>query len=319
MRTPAAAEAAVGFEGHARAFVDELRLRRYAQGTCAQVLLVLPRVFSFLREKNVESPQAVEAKHLDAYAAWLARKRGRLGEPLSLATRSTHVYVIRRFFAFLERRGVLLQNPARLLSVPKLRRLPRATLSVGETRRLVETPPATTSGGLRDRAILELLYGTGLRLGECARLDVSDIDLAEGRLQVRDGKGRKDRVVPLSGRAREAVVSYLREVRPAFVHDGLERALFLSKAGTRLKGGSLYALIKGHARAAGLKASPHVLRHSCATHLLQGGADVRHIQALLGHSQLQTTALYTRVDTQDLRRVLDKCHPRRHETPAPGR
>ena len=139
---------------------------------------------------------------------------------------------------------------------------------------------------------------------------MTDLDLLGRTLLVRNGKGRKDRMVPIPGKAAEALDTYVREVRPGFVHEGRESALFLSRVGMRLKSGSLYVLVKGHARAAGLVTSPHGLRHACATHLLAHGADVRHVQALLGHSQLQTTMIYTRVDVEALRQALARAHPR---------
>jgi integrase/recombinase XerD len=160
--------------------------------------------------------------------------------------------------------------------------------------------------------LLELLYGTGLRLSECVRLELQDLDLESGTLLVRDGKGRKDRYVPLSGQAVKALELYLRESRPllekpAQPHQG---ALFLTQYGKRLLGYSIEDLVQRAGRAARVKTTPHVLRHSYATHLLQGGASVREIQALLGHKDLSTTALYTKVDTRGLALMLRRCHPR---------
>lgn len=291
-------------------FVEELRGQRYSEGGIRHVERALPPLFAHLKAKGVDDLRAVTQAHLTAYVRELARQRTWRGTRLSSATRSVQIGAIRRFFAFLERRGVLLQNPAAHIPYPRERRIPGPVLSEAQVRRLMETPPETTRSGRRDRAILELLYGTGIRIGECARVDVCDLDLGEGRLLVRDGKGRKDRMVPVSGRATAALAVYLSDVRPAFVHDPKEPALFLSHFGTRLKKGSLYVQIKGHVRACGLEASPHALRHACATHLLQRGADIRHIQELLGHSHLQTTAVYTRVTVSALRHVLDEAHPR---------
>ena len=167
-----------------------------------------------------------------------------------------------------------------------------------------------SSIGKRDRAILELLYGAGIRLGEAVRADVSDLDLRQGLLLVRNGKGKKDRVVPVGGRAALALGTYLADVRPELVKR-LESALFLSRDGARLSKIGLQAMVKRHGQAIGLHVSPHTLRHTCATHLLRGGADIRHVQELLGHRSLQTTALYTRVAIEDLRQVLARAHPRR--------
>jgi integrase/recombinase XerD len=167
--------------------------------------------------------------------------------------------------------------------------------------------------GRRDRAILELLYGTGLRMMECVRLDLSDVDVSQGVVLVRDGKGRKDRLVPLSGQARAALELYLQECRPELVKPLGDGALFLSRYGRRLSGVALRLLVRTHARRAGVEASCHVLRHSCATHLLGGGADIREIQKLLGHKDLTTTAVYTRVDVRALAAMIRRCHPRERD------
>jgi integrase/recombinase XerD len=276
--------------------------------------LVLPRFFDHLREQHVRVVRAVTEAHLLAFAQELAetpKKRG----PEQLLARSTqalYLAAVVRFFAFLERRGFLLRNPAREVPLPKQERLPRRVLSQSEARRLMNAPSRWGTIGRRDRAILEVLYGCGLRRGECLRLDLGDVDLGQGLAFVRDGKGKKDRLVPLGRRATSALSLYLRESRPQLVSVGVEQALLLSKYGRRLSAPRLDAILKEHAHAAGIKGAvfPHALRHSYATHLLRGGASVRHVQELLGHDSLRATALYTRVDVQDLRRVLARCHPR---------
>jgi integrase/recombinase XerD len=166
--------------------------------------------------------------------------------------------------------------------------------------------------GRKDRAILETLYGTGIRRGECCRLALVDLDLSEATLLVRNGKGRKDRLIPVPGRATIALDAYLRDTRPELVRDSRELALFLSREGRRLDRTSLNLLVWKHARAAKIPDRPsvHGLRHACATHLLAGGADIRHVQQLLGHRSLETTAIYTKVDIKDLRTVLAWTHPR---------
>lgn len=210
------------------------------------------------------------------------------------------------FFGFLMRTGVLLKNPAAELPLPRSASLPRRVLSAAQVRPLVDAPSGRTAVGRRNRALLETLYGTGIRLSECVRLDVMDIDLQDGTLLVHNGKGRKDRLLPLAGRAAAALNVYLRHSRPRLSRDPRETALFLSRDGRRLRPISVQFIVRWHAANARIpgKVSPHVLRHTCATHLLQGGADVRHIQELLGHERLETTSVYTRVDANDLRRAL---------------
>ncbi|MGH9319151.1 MAG: tyrosine-type recombinase/integrase, partial [Vicinamibacteria bacterium] len=184
-------------------------------------------------------------------------------------------------------------------------RLPRRVLTKAEARRLVNAPSRSSVQGQRDRAILEVLYGTGLRRGECLRLDVTDVDLAQELLLVRSGKGKKDRMVPLTRQAASALDLYLREGRPELVKDSLELALFLSKYGLRLSPTRLSELLSQHAQAARIEGTvfPHALRHAYATHLLKGKASIRHVQELLGHQSLQSTAIYTRVNIEDLHEV----------------
>jgi integrase/recombinase XerD len=294
----------------ASAFLEELRARRTSASLLTQTSRALARLSSHLREKS--DLRQIEERHLVSFARMLRDSTTPHGTPLSLSSQASYLQRVKSFFAFLERRGLLLRSPAEDLVIPSASPLPRAALSEQQAARLMEAPQQQTSTGQRDRAILETLYGMGLRRGECARLDVADVDLAAGTLLVRDGKGRKDRMVPVPGRAAAALVIYLRDVRPELVVDPSEPALFLTAWwGHRLSDVSVSYLLRRHAQAAGIaKVHPHVLRHACATHLLRGGADVRHVQAILGHKKLETTALYTRVVIQDLRAVVARSHPR---------
>ena len=247
-----------------------------------------------------------------AFARSLANHKTRGGRHLSPSSKRTYLVTVRGFFAFLERSGVVLMNPARTLPLPRERRLPRNVLTEAQARRLMHAPSPWSALGRRDRAIFETLYGTGIRRGGCCRVDLVDLDLSEETLLVRNGKGKKDRLVPVPGRAALALDLYLRETRPELVRDPWEMALFLSREGGRLHPTSLNLLVWKHARAARIpdRTSVHALRHACATHLLAGGADVRHVQQLLGHRSLETTAVYTRVGVKDLKQVMARAHPR---------
>ena len=199
------------------------------------------------------------------------------------------------------------------VTMPQVSKLPRVVLSHSQARRLIEAPSPFTPVGKRDRALLELLYGTGLRVAECARLELRDIDLGKGTLFVRQGKGKKDRVVPFAGQAAAALDLYLREGRPALARGARQQALFLSSSSGRpLQATTIQFIVREHAREAGLKVkvTPHCLRHTYATHLIQGGASVCHVQKLLGHSCLQSTTVYTRVFPKDLAKTVERAHPR---------
>lgn len=306
MRTRGAAD----FPALLARYVEDLRVRRYSVSSIDKARFELPRLFHHLRENGVRDARAVTEAHLAAYARHLERLESRWGTPLSISTRASALNAVRRFFAFLASRGLILRDPARAIPLPKRARLPRGILTESQARRLVAAPFPASRIGKRDRAILETLYGTGIRLGEAVRADVQDLDLREGVLLVRNGKGKKDRVVPVQGRAALALDTYLTEARPELVKR-FDPALFISRYGSRLQLSGLRAVVQRHGQAIGVKLSPHTLRHTCATHLLKGGADVRHVQAILGHRSLTTTALYTRVAVEDLRQVLRRTHPRR--------
>lgn len=307
MRTRAAAD----LDSLAAAYVEELRTRRYSTSAIEKAQLELGRLSHHLREKRISDARAVTDTHLAGYAQMLAQHTTRTGQHLAPASRAAALSVIRRFYGWLEARAIVLQNPARILTLPKSRSLPRGVLTIAQARRLMAAPYPESAIGLRDRAVLELLYGTGLRLGEAARTDVTDLDLRSGLLLVRNGKGRKDRIVPVCGGAASALTRYVTESRPELA-TRIDAALFLSRDGARLGAAGVRARIQYYGRRIGVRLTPHTLRHTCATHLLRGGADLRHVQALLGHRRLTTTALYTRVAIADLRDVIARCHPRMH-------
>jgi integrase/recombinase XerD len=202
-------------------------------------------------------------------------------------------------------------------------RLPRSLphpLGNEEVRRLVEAPDLSTPAGLRDRAVLELLYGAGLRVSELTGLDVDDLDLDEGFVRV-VGKGGKEREVPMGQHARASLEAYLRRARPALAGPRTRGAVFLNARGGRLTRQSCATLVARHAEAAdvGRRVSPHDLRHSFATHLLEGGADVRVVQELLGHASVATTQIYTLVTKEHLREVYLTAHPRARRRTGKGR
>jgi integrase/recombinase XerD len=307
VRTRAAAD----LDTLAAQYVDALRSRRYSSSSIDKAQLELRRLSQHLREEGLTDARAVTEAHLATYARVLAERPTRAGQRLSPASRASALTVVRRFYAWLEARAIVLHNPACTLTLPRSTSLPRGILTIAQARRLMAAPYPYSAIGVRDRALLELLYGAGLRVGEAARSDVTDLDLRSGRLLVRNGKGRKDRIVPVCGNAASALTRYLTESRPELA-TGIDAALFLSRDGVRLGTAGLRARIRYHGRRVGVRLTPHALRHTCATHLLRGGADLRHVQALLGHRRLTTTALYTRVAITDLRDVLARCHPRMH-------
>lgn len=292
----------------ARGYLAHLAASGRSASAQTTVAHALARFVEHARSEGVRESRDVSEAHVVSFTRHLAGKPSRRGGLLATSTQALHLSAVRAFFAFLEGQGALLMNPAQGVPLPKVFRLPRA-LSERYVRRLLDAPAADLLGS-RDRAMLELLYGTGLRLSECLGLDLPDVDLDQGLVLVRDGKGRKDRYVPLPKGILDVLRAYVRESRPVLMRRSSELAFFVSRRGRRLGGVRGRQLVRHHGEAAGVKVSPHVLRHSYATHLLAGGADIREIQKLLGHEHITTTALYTRVDTRGLARMLRRCHPR---------
>jgi integrase/recombinase XerD len=310
------------FEDVLDRIVGELRARWYSHHNLKAFRLAVLRFLGWLRTKRVRDLRAVTEAHVFAYARQLAETKTAKGTSYAIATQRGHLMAVQRLFRFLAREGVILEDPTRDLVLPSWKKLPRAVLNRTHARKLVANPDPHTARGKRDRAILELLYGAALRVGEAERLDVRDLDRARSVLHVRQGKGRKDRMVPVVGRAADALELYLNEARPDLVKDPQQPALFITTWGTRLNTKRIQDLVRMNAKAAGLdiRVTPHTLRHGCATHLLQGGANVREVQTLLGHASVQTTALYTKVTPDELARVMKKAHPReRSKKPGPKR
>lgn len=304
--------AAGSFRAALGSFLSELRSRHCSASYVGQAERVLAVFLSHLRENGVDDVQAVRHEDVTAWVRELRERRTHRGTPLSTWTQADYLDLVRVFFASLVRRGGLFVSPVGELRVRRHRSLPRAVLSEVEARRLVHAPLPVTALGVRDRAILETLYGTGIRAAECVALTVVDLDLAASELLVRDGKGRKDRLVPLVGRARQTVSLYLDVARQELLQDPRETTLFLSRQGRRLGIAGLRRIVKTAARVARISrtVTTHGLRRTCATQLVRGGADIRYVQELLGHRSVQTTAIYTRVAIEDLRRVIARCHPR---------
>jgi len=251
-------------------------------------------------------PAAVTTVLLRSYLAHL-RRHG-----LARSTIARKIASLRSFYKYLLREGIVNHNPASDLRLPRrAKRLP-VFLDEADVVRLLETPDTADLAGRRDRAILEVLYSTGMRIGELAAANIEDLDLLGEVIKAR-GKGKKERLVPLGRPAIEALRDYL-AVRPAIARGrrASARALFINKLGTRLSERGVRRIFDKHARAAGLPAgvSPHTLRHSFATHMLNRGADLRAVQELLGHASLATTQIYTHVTTEKLKRVYLKAHPR---------
>ena len=285
-------------------FDRDLRRRGAAEKTRRAYAIDLGQFARWASGRGL-APEGVGTRDLRRYAAALSEHGG---APSTVARK---IASLRSFYRSLVEHGRVQQNPADLLTAPKRRRrLPR-TLKPSEVARLLDRVPTSTPLELRDRALFELAYASGLRAEELVNLDVTSLDYDDEQVRV-EGKGGKTRVVPAGEHALAAVARYVERARPALRAGDGERALFLSKSGKRLSTSDVRRRLRTWARHAALSAgvSPHWLRHSFATHLLEGGADLRAIQEMLGHASLSTTQIYTRVESQRLRSAYARSHPR---------
>lgn len=264
----------------------------------------LAQLLSFAVAEKGEGVSAADVDHL-----LLRRYLARLAQDSKKSSVGRKLAAIRSFFRFLVRRGTVARNPAELIATPKKEQRLPFHLDIDQTTTLMEAPGEAQKYALRDRALLELLYSSGLRVSELTGLNIGELDLAAGMVRV-TGKGGKERIVPVGSRAVEAVREYLeqRDDNPA------TGALFLNTRGDRINRRSVARVVDSYVMriAAFKRISPHTLRHTFATHMLEGGADLRAIQELLGHASLSTTQKYTHVSIDRLMEVYDKSHPKAH-------
>ncbi len=265
----------------------------------------LRRYLDFLGERGVSSWEAVTRGHLQEHLAWLVY-RG-----ISSRSQARALSAIRGLHRLLHAERLSPSDPADEIDAPRAgRRLP-SLLSAHEVERLLKAPHPATAAGARDRAMLELLYATGLRVSELVSLQLNDLNL-ETRVLLARGKGRKERIVPVGAPAAAAVASYLAHGRERLLRGRRSRDLFVTSRRARMTRQGFWKLLDRYARAAGIgrRISPHKLRHSFATHLLAGGADLRAVQAMLGHADIATTQIYTHVDRSQVQRLYQRHHPR---------
>ncbi|MEU3625086.1 site-specific tyrosine recombinase XerD [Amycolatopsis coloradensis] len=294
------------------AYLDHLVVERgTARNTLDSYSRDLRRYTAYLGGADVERFTDVTPAHVTSFGAAL-REGDEEHRPLAASSAARALVAVRGLHKFAHADGITEDDPAREVRPPAAaKRLPKA-LPVHDVLRLLETPSPEGERPLRDRALLELLYSTGARISEAVGLDVDDIDDAE-RTVLLDGKGGKQRIVPIGRPALEAVHAYLVRARPVLATHGRGTpAMFLNARGSRLSRQSAWQVLKDTAESAGITAgvSPHTLRHSFATHLLEGGADVRVVQELLGHASVTTTQVYTLVTVNTLREVYATAHPR---------
>lgn len=291
-------------------FLESLHVRGQSPMTLRARSQSLATFFVWLTYEGIDDVREITREHIRSYQLWLKQR--------AFTTYTLHAKLIglRRFFEYLESTDLLLLNPCLGLILPKLEdRLPRGVLSQAEARRLLDTPDTQTRKGIRDKAILELFYSTGIRGEEMAALTIHDVDCRNGFVRVTKGKFAKDRVVPVGSKASQYVHEYLTKVRlPWSQHQKDERALWLCAVEPHgaLGKPAIALMVARYKQLAGITCPgrTHLWRHTCATHMVQGGANLAYVQRLLGHRNLATTQLYTRVSAAEVRSTYRKAHPR---------
>jgi integrase/recombinase XerD len=294
-----------GFGAWVGRYLEWLAIHNYSKHTVRRREELLIGFSGWCRMRGIMQPRDVTKPVLERYQKHLFEYRKADDRPLCFASQSNYLSTLRSFFSWLVRQNALLWNPASEIDLPRtVSRIPRAVLTADEVEVVLAQIDIDSPYGVRDRAMVEMLYSTGIRRSELLGLDLSDFDGERGMLLIREGKGKKDRMVPIGPRAIVWVDKYLSEVRPDFVVNEREVALFLNI-------GAVTYQVRQYVKSAnvGKTGSCHLFRHTMATLMLEGGADVRYIQQMLGHASLDSTEIYTRVSLRMLKAVHAATHP----------
>ena len=301
-----------GFPVLVEEFCTDLSARGYSPATVTNRRQGLAQLAQWLLDRGVSRPVEVTRPMLVRYQRHLFHYRKADGDPLSFRSQNQRLLTVRAFYRWAVRNNLILSNPASELELPKVeRRLPRPALSISEAETVLAQPDLGTLSGVRDRAILEVFYSTGIRRAELAHLALFDLDADRSTLMVRQGKGRKDRMVPIGARALAWVDRYLIEARPLLAVEPDDGTLFLTLDGHSFSVDRLTQLARGYVVASGVakQGACHLFRHTMATLMLEGGADIRFIQQMLGHADISTTQIYTHVSIRQLQAIHAATHP----------
>lgn len=293
-------------------FCDWLAVRGYSRHTIDRYHVSLALFADWAAERGVTQPREVTRPVVERYQRALFHLRQPSGKPLTFRSQTARLVALRQFFRWLARGHRVLVNPTAELELPRVPRWqPRSAMTIAEVEDVLAQPNLNTPDGLRDRAVLEVLYSTAIRASELAALSIFDLDVARGQVAVNAGKGGRSRVVPIAERAVGWCEKFLLDARPQLAVPPDEGRLFLNNRGAPLSAKVLTAIARKHLDAAGIQRSGacHLFRHTAATLMLEGGADIRFIQQLLGHAELSTTQLYTHVSIGALKAVHERCHP----------
>jgi integrase/recombinase XerD len=297
---------------YAAAYLQNLAVKNYSERTIEGRRDGLKVFLHWIKERSLTESNSITKLHLESYQRYLWRWKKANGKPLGISTQRSRLGTIKDYFAYLTKYNHIPANPASELELPRQeKRLPQQALTLTEIKSVLNVPDISDPLGIRDRTILELFYSTGIRRSELTNLEITDLNQERQILQVLKGKGNKDRIVPISKRTLHWLTKYLDQVRPKLLLNPYEKAFFVTSYGEKFNPDVISRMVSKFIKQAdiGKPGSCHILRHSCATHMLEGGADIRFIQQLLGHEKLETTAIYTHVSIEQLKAVHSKTHP----------
>lgn len=299
--------------GHVVPYIESLLQKNFSLETLTGRRRELREFLSFCFDRSITEPSQITVSLVERFRKYTSEHISSVtGHRRSVVTQIHLLSTLRDYLRYLVKKGEMLFNPALEVDLPRMEhRLPRNVLTADETEQILMMPDLTDPLGLRNRAMLEVLYSTGVRRAELRGIDIADVSFAGGTIFVRQGKGKYDRVVPVGERALSWIQKYLDDVRSVFANEYSENALFLSQEGNRISKDMVTMIVTAYRKAAGItkKGSAHMFRHTAATLMLENGADVRYVQALLGHRELSSTQRYTHVAIRKLKEVHEKTHP----------
>lgn len=307
-----------GFGALCPAFMEWMRVKNYSERTVENRQHYMGAFVSWCQDRGITQPAEVTKALLERYQRWLYHYRKDNGQALTFGSQFTHLVPVRAFFKWCAKGNHTLYNPAGELEMPKVeKRLPKHVLTASEADRVLNQANVTDPLGIRDRAIMETFYSTRMRRRELSGLKLYDLDIERGTVMVRMGKGKKDRMIPIGSRALAWIDRYVTEVRPTLARQPDDGILFLSNQGDCFSPNRLTQMVREYVDAAelGKSGACHLFRHTMATLMLEGGADIRYIQQMLGHAELSTTQIYTQVSIRKLKEIHSLTHPARLDKP----
>lgn len=305
-----------GFAAFLIKFIEWMRVQNYSERTVEGRESYLRRFIIWNEERGIVRPNEVSKAIVERYQRFLFHTRKKNGDPLSFRSQSLHLLAIRAYFKWLTKNNYILYNPAAEIDLPKLeRRLPRTVLTQVEAEAVINQADVNKFMGIRDRAIMETLYSTGMRRMELIGLKLYDLDVDRGTIFVRQGKGRKDRMIPIGERCLMWIEKYRYQERPELAGYPDDSTIFLTHLGQPFTPQRLTSTVRRYVEKAdiGKSGSCHLFRHTMATLMLENGADIRYIQAMLGHARLDTTQIYTQVSIRALKQIHSATHPAKME------